>query len=202
MDPRAEPADFKSVHDRYRPLVQRYLGRLVGDSEAEDLTQRVLLKVSRALPEFRGESSLSTWIYRIASNTAMDSFRQKSREPPIETDAELAEAQSALVPDPASVEGAAIREQMSSCVREFIDQLPPNYRTVLVLSDLEGFTNEEIAGILQLTVGTVKIRLHRAREKLRGSLQAGCSFDHETAGGFGCDRKPAAPGAAPLPRRA
>jgi RNA polymerase sigma factor (sigma-70 family) len=81
--------DFQSLHDQFRPRVLRYLTRLVGEGDAEDLTQAVMLKVSRALPEFRGDSSVSTWIYRIATNTALDKARRKTIEPLSETELEL-----------------------------------------------------------------------------------------------------------------
>ncbi len=68
----AATVDFQSVHKDFRPRVLRYLSRLVGEAEAEDLTQSVMLKISEALPGFRGDSSLSTWIYRIATNAALD----------------------------------------------------------------------------------------------------------------------------------
>ncbi|HVI70111.1 MAG TPA: sigma factor-like helix-turn-helix DNA-binding protein, partial [Pyrinomonadaceae bacterium] len=74
----------------------------------------------------------------------------------------------------------------------FIERLPENYKTVMVLSELEGFRNDEIADILGLSLDTVKIRLHRAREKLRKDLQVGCSFHRDEDGELGCDRKPTA----------
>lgn len=67
--------DFEQIHAAFRPKVQRYLARLVGEGEAEDLTQEVFLRISRALPTFRGECQLSTWIYRIARNAALDRLR-------------------------------------------------------------------------------------------------------------------------------
>ena len=78
---------------------------------------------------------------------------------------------------------------MRACIREFIERLPENYRTVTVLSELEGFKNDEIAAILGLSVDTVKIRLHRAREKLRNDLGLGCTFHRDEEGEFACDRK-------------
>lgn len=189
MGTSAAPIGFHQIHDRYRPRVLRYLTRLVGPGEAEDLTQTVMLKIHRALPGFRGDSALATWIYRIATNTARDSFRGKGTQPETDPDVEAEEAGDALALQAASLEETVIRQEMSVCVREFIDQLPDRYRAVLVLSELEGFSNAEIAAILEVTLGTVKIRLHRAREKLRDALQAGCSFERDRAGEFGCDRK-------------
>jgi RNA polymerase sigma-70 factor (ECF subfamily) len=91
-----------------------------------------------------------------------------------------------------SVETTVIREEMNACVREFIERLPENYKTVMVLGELEGFRNVEIAEILGISLDTVKIRLHRARERLRKELEAGCSFHRDERTEFACDRKPCA----------
>jgi RNA polymerase sigma-70 factor (ECF subfamily) len=72
----AQPLDFHSIHDAYRPRILRYLTRLAGAADAEDLTQQVLLKISQSLGQFRGDASLSTWIYRIATNAALDQLRR------------------------------------------------------------------------------------------------------------------------------
>lgn len=188
----AASLDFQSVHDRFRPRVLRYLARLAGEAEAEDLTQSVMLKVSEGLPGFRGDSSLSTWIYRIATNAALDTLRRKAIPPSTDSGLEgedgdpLPEAQSA------SVETTAIREEMNACIREFIERLPETHKTVMVLSELEGFKNAEIATILGISLDTVKIRLHRAREKLRKELDAGCHFYRDECDELACDRKPIA----------
>lgn len=195
MDPIRPALEFQWVHDQFRPRVLRYLTRMVGEADAEDLTQSVMLKVSRALPDFRGDSSLATWVLRIARNVALDSVRRKSLKlvslTPAESDDDWEEGLEQASPVE-SVEAGAIRSQTSSCIRGFVERLPGNYRAPLVLSDFEGFTNEEIAALLGLTVGTVKIRLHRGREKLREALAAGCSFDHDAQGALGCDPKPQA----------
>ena len=185
--------DFKSIHDLFRPRVLRYLTRLVGETEAEDLIQSVMLKVSESLSGFRGDSSVSTWIYRIATNAAVDRLRQKATQQL--TDAEHEFDEDDLPPDlqSPSAETTAIREEMSVCISEFVARLPENYKTVMILSELEGLTNGEIAAILGLTRDTVKIRLHRAREKLRKDLGAGCTFYRDERAEFACDRKPVAP---------
>lgn len=196
----AAASEFGRIHEAFHPKVLRYLTRLVGESEAEDLAQTVMLKVSEGLRGFRGEASLSTWIYRIATNAALDGLRRSGprqaevqgtlqavqAEPEFDSDLESfpPEAQSP------SVETMVIREEMSACVREFVARLPETYRTVMVLGELEGFTNAEIAEILEVSLDTVKIRLHRARERLRKELQAGCSFHRDERVEFACDRKP------------
>lgn len=184
--------DFQSVHDRFRPRVLRYLSRLVGESEAEDLTQSVMLKISEALPDFRGDSSVSTWIYRIATNTALDKLRGKTVQIASSTELDSDETDVPQAAQSESVETAAIREEMNACIREFIERLPESHKTVMVLSELEGFKNAEIAAILGITLDTVKIRLHRAREKLRKELETGCHFYRDECDELACDRKPTA----------
>lgn len=185
--------DFKSLHDQFRPRILRYLTRLVGEAEAEDLAQAAMLKINEGLPGFRGESTVSTWIYRIATNVALDKLRQKAVQPMTETGYEFDENDLPLAAHGPSVETTAIRAEMSACISEFVNRLPENYRTVTILSELEGFTNGEIADILGLSLDTVKIRLHRAREKLRKDLQVGCSFYRDDNAELACDRKPVVP---------
>jgi len=186
------PAEFQRIHDSFRPRVLRYLTRLVGERDAEDLAQTVMLRVSGGLPQFRHDSSLSTWIYRIATNAAMDKLRSPVREQVPEDDPDPDEGDVPLGARTPSVEAIAIRTEMSACIREFIDHLPERYKMVMVLSEMEGFKNAEIAAILGVSLDTVKIRLHRAREKLRDDLQEGCSFDRDESTGLVCDRKSSA----------
>jgi RNA polymerase sigma-70 factor (ECF subfamily) len=185
--------DFRSLHDEFRPRVLRYATRLVGEAEAEDVTQSVMLKVNQGLSGFRGDSSVSTWIYRIATNVALDKLRNKAIQPHAEPGDDFDEQDLPPAARTPSCEAVAIRAEMSACIHEFVARLPENYKTVMTLSELEGFTNGEIAAILGLTLDTVKIRLHRAREKLRKDLQAGCDFYRDESAEFACDRKPVTP---------
>jgi RNA polymerase sigma-70 factor (ECF subfamily) len=181
--------EFQLIHDSFRPRVLRYLTRVVGQRDAEDLTQAVMLKVCNGLPSFRRESSLSTWIYRIATNAALDKLRGPARDHVQEDESDGEEGVVPIDAQSPSAETTAIREEMNSCIREFVDRLPTDYKTVIVLSEVEGFKNAEIAAILHISLDAVKIRLHRAREKLRDDLQHGCSFDHTGDGELACDRK-------------
>jgi RNA polymerase sigma-70 factor (ECF subfamily) len=182
---------FQSLHDEVRPRVLRYLTRLVGAGEAEDLTQSVMLKVSAGLPDFRGNSTLFTWIYRIATNAAYDALRRKGlpAPPEAEDDDERNFRPEAQTP---SAEATAMRDEMDACIRDLIERLPEHYRTVIVLSEVEGFKNAEIAAILGISVDAVKIRLHRARDQLRNALSTGCTFDRNDEGELACDRKSSA----------
>ena len=187
--------DFQTIHASYRPRICRYLARLVGQGEAEDLTQEVFVRVSRGLPDFRGDSKLSTWIYRIATNVATDrlrsrSFRETQRDKANPPDGGSVEDVDALPEEKnPSLERQLMREQMSSCVHDYINTLPENYRAVVILSDIEGLTNRQIAEVLEMTLDTVKIRLHRGREKLKEKLRNGCSFDRDEDNVLVCDPK-------------
>jgi RNA polymerase sigma-70 factor (ECF subfamily) len=177
--------NFEAVHQEFRPRIRRYLRHLVGETEADDLTQTVFLKVSAALPAFRGESSLSTWVYRIATNVARDHSRTLGRW----SSAEIESIED--LPDPAqeAADRAYIRQEMRTCIRELVEKLPEQYRAPLLLSDFEELTNAQIAEILGLSLDTVKIRLHRARARLRAAMECGCTFYRDNGNEFMCDRK-------------
>lgn len=190
-----EVFDFEQLHTRYRTKIHRYLCRLAGENEAEDLCQEVFVKVERNLTSFRNEAQLSTWLYRIATNSFYDrlrspSFKQKSKEYPIEIDDNTLEKRDfTSQQQKPGIDQQVIRDEMNACIRGYIDQLPENYRTVLLLSEEEGFKNREIAEILQVSLDNVKIRLHRAKAKLKVSLQGNCDFYLDERSEISCDRK-------------
>ena len=186
---------FEEIYASFHAKIVRYLTRLVGETEAEDLAQETFVKVGQALEGFRGEAQLHTWVYKIATNTALDrlrspSFRETSHDPAtIESIVEHRRCRRVGGTETADVEQQAIREEMSSCVREVVDRLPDNYRTAIVLSDLEGFKDSEIAEVLGLTLSATKIRLHRARARLKQELSSCCVFYRNEENELACDRK-------------
>jgi len=172
-------SDFPEIYAAYWPKIARYLIRMVGDSEAEDLTQEVFIKVGQAMPGFRGESSLSTWLYRIATNAAFDrlrspSFQNQQVDHPIEEEGD--ERDACFWENQPPLEQQLVKHEMGACILDYLARLPENYRSVLVLSDMEELSNGEIAEILGVTLGTVKIRLHRARACLREELETHCEY--------------------------
>jgi RNA polymerase sigma-70 factor, ECF subfamily len=186
-------SEFQHIYDAFRPKIHRYLARLAGTDEADDLTQEVFIKVSRGLKDFRGESKLSSWIYRIATNTALDHLRRPSH---ITTemssiDMETEEEPLRLKGEISLIDRQLIRKEMNACIRNVIKQLPEDYRTVIVLSELEEFRNHEIAEILQVSLDSVKIRLHRARKQLKKELENLCCFYHDERNVLSCDLKSA-----------
>jgi RNA polymerase sigma-70 factor (ECF subfamily) len=184
-------AEFKKVYHEYHPKILNYVTRLTSNSEAEDITQEVFEKISRSLKDFKGKSKLSTWIYRIATNTVLDKLRAPSFK---RTTNQLSESEEdrnvwSSLKKPA-VDQQLIRKEMSECVIEHIDKLSSDYKAVILLKDIEGFSNKEIADILQISLETVKIRLHRARAKLKEILDEACDFYHSEQSILSCDRKP------------
>lgn len=191
--------NFAVIYADFQPKVLRYLKSLIGPDEAEDISQNVFLKVHANLKDFRGESSLSTWIYRIATNAALDRLRSRSFREAAQV------ASGAAAPRDAAGAGAAadvagntaepsaeslfMRREMNECIANFVDTLPENYRTVLALSDLDNLKNREIADILGLSVDAVKIRLHRARRELKKRFNAECNFYRTEANELACDHK-------------
>ena len=188
--------EFQDVYTAFNGKVRRYMAHLVGDAESEDLTHKVFIKVYKALEDFRGDSQLSTWIYRIATNTALDRLRSPNFKRSVEERHLIGEDELAIedrnvwtgrktpLPDQ-----QLIRKEMNECIRSFIDSLPADYRTVVVLSELEELKNREIAEVLNISIETVKIRLYRARTKLKEVLNCHCSFYRDNRNILLCDLK-------------
>ncbi len=188
---------FPQIYEDYRSRITRYLAGLAGEDVADDLSQEVFVKVARGLKDFRGEADLSTWIYRIATNTYHDhlrgrGFRQQQKEqlvPPENIDVPDGETPGIGGKTPIAEQGA-IRKEMIACIGGYIQQLPEDYRIVLLLSEEEGFKNREIAEILKISLENVKIRLHRAKAKLKELLEGHCEFYLDDQSEVACDRKP------------
>jgi RNA polymerase sigma-70 factor (ECF subfamily) len=183
--------EFQGIYDTYHAKIRRYLASLIGEADAEDVTQEVFLKVNAALEDFRGDSSLSTWIYRIATNAATDHLRSAhpSRHAEDLRPVDDPEEDIAIEANIPSLDRQLIRKEMNECIRGIVEGLPRNYRTVLILSDLEELSNNEIAGVLNISLETVKIRLHRARARLKEELKNQCNFYKDDRNELACDRK-------------
>lgn len=185
--------EFGDIYQAFQEKLLRYLERLVGKNDAEDLTQEVFLRINRGLPEFKGKSSVSTWVYRIATNAALDKIKSRpyreSREtvPLEETGCE--QENPSLEAETLLAEREAIRNEMNECIREFIDRLPTDYRAVILLSEIKELKNQEIADVLGISLEAAKIRLHRARVRLKAEFEAGCDFYQDEDGNIACDRK-------------
>lgn len=180
------PLSLDRVLQEVAQPVLRYLERYVGNRAiAEDLQQETLLRIGRGLAAFAGRSSLKTWAFAIANRVAADYFRHPDRQARI---VDLDEAEPIADPGP-DIDTRVIEDEMNLCVRQVIDSLPATYRAALILRDLEGLSIEQIAETCECSIATAKIRLHRARQRLKEALHKECAFYHDQAGVYRCDRK-------------
>ena len=187
MQPSTENLTFDGVAKDLSSPLRHYLERLAGDpSTAEDLLQETLVKIDRGLPGFKGRSSVKTWAFSIATRVATDHFRRPASKARI---VDFNEAVDPEAPD-SEIEDQLVVDEMSACVRGVIDSLPGDYRTALVLHDLEGLTAAQVADVAGCSLATAKIRIHRARRRLKDALEDECRFYRDEDNVFRCDRKP------------
>ncbi len=148
--------------------------KLLGnEEEAECVLQETFLKVFKAISSFKGESSLSTWIYRIATNFALMHLRSRKKQSNIDISDEqinpdlLQSFNRTVNENPLR---AAMNQELNEAMKEAIEQLAPKFRTVFVLKDIDGYSLKEIADMLEMSLPAVKSNLHRARLSLRNQL--------------------------------
>lgn len=166
---------FDLLVQKYQHKLVKMISRYVTDpSEAQDVAQETFIKAYRALPNFRGDSSFYTWIYRIGANTAKNHLVAQGRRPPgSDVDAQDAEqyAADSLLREMDTPEGLAQREEIERTVFSAIEALPDDLRTAITLRELDGLSYEEIAQAMECPVGTVRSRIFRAREAIDNRLK-------------------------------
>ncbi len=195
MSPTGQPdaralADSQAVAERYRASIYRYILRLVRNASlADDLTQETFLRVHQHLGELKDAAALEAWLYRIATNVSYDRLRRREPAGPALPVLNTEEGGSAPIVEDGALRPDQLLEQkeMGDCVMRFLTELPDGHRQVLLLHDLQGYTDPEIAQMLGLSLENVKIRLHRARTKLRTALAEGCRFSRDERGVFICE---------------
>lgn len=171
---RRDPDACTCMVKRYAPLIYARALRLTGDpDEAEGVLQTTFIKACDALPSFDGASSLGTWLFRIATNEGLMLLRRHRPQVALDTLAEtiqpddLPQQRQAWAIDP---QRATLDHELRSEIARAIAELPEPLRVVTELRDIEGLSTEETAAQLNLTPGAVKVRLHRARLRLREAL--------------------------------
>jgi RNA polymerase sigma-70 factor (ECF subfamily) len=146
------------------------------------------VRAARQLESLRDRQALTAWLYRIATHVCLDRIRRRARDRTIGTEDEPYDLDQAE-DDAPSLEQIIERSDMSACVQRYLEGLSDSYRAVILLHDLDGLTGPQIAEFLGVSLATVKIRLHRARVRLRAQLEAGCAFSHDERDVLVCEPK-------------
>ena len=173
----ADEAAYETLIQRFEQPVYSIVSRLLEDpDDAADVVQEVFLKVFRKVGAFRGESSLKTWIYRIAVNEARNHRRWFSRHRRKEVGLEAAPGETLgyqdWLQDPGrSPYETTLDHETGALIEAALGLVSPKYRAALVLREIEGMSYEEVADILEISLGTVKSRILRGRESLRNQLE-------------------------------
>lgn len=154
-------------------LCYRYLENY---HDASELAQEVFIKVYKSIDSFKGESSLSTWIYKIAASACIDELRRRKRRiMPIE-DYDHINKKSELTDNHFSPHEQYEKNEVKREIQEAISQLSEEYKTAIILRDIQGFSYDEIASIVGIPLGTVKSRIKRARNAIKEYLSNGGNF--------------------------
>ena len=176
----------------FGPQVRRHIGAMVRDAAlAEELSQDTFLRAFERVHQLRDPEAALAWLYRIATSVTLDRLRQRRTSAlPLDTVTPgVGEAEQAAERDrpPSLLEGALESAEMSACVQRYLAALPDDYRIAILLHDAHGLSNPEIAELLGCSLATAKIRVHRARARLREMLAAACSFEIDDRGVLVCD---------------
>jgi RNA polymerase sigma-70 factor (ECF subfamily) len=199
MDGTVEPADLDPIMAVAvnRDRISRYLLSVTRSPDiADDLTQETMLRALRAAATLREPAALLSWLYRLATNVFLDKVRADRRQP--SAFCHLGDAAGADPTDDVPDAGPrpdrlAEQAEMTACVRNYVNELPDGYRAVVLLHDAYGLTDREVADALGLSLAAAKIRIHRARARLRAALQEGCRFETDDRGVLVCDALPDRP---------
>jgi RNA polymerase sigma-70 factor (ECF subfamily) len=166
---------FNKLVSRHRSRLLKQLNPLLHNPrEAEDVAQETFIKAYRALRHFRGDSAFSTWIYRIAVNTANHSLRKAGRSPVVYDLSVQSEAQARSLeigPAGETPEGRLESKQLLDLLHAILESLPEDQRKIFVLREVEALSYEEIAIQMQCPIGTVRSRIHRVREIIASTLK-------------------------------
>ena len=164
----------RALYERYAPRVYAVVRRIAGDDDlAQDYAQEAWIRAIRALPTFRGDARFSTWLHRIAVNSALQALRK----------ADTRTKREAPMPEAVPVSPHEGDVLLNDVLERAMDALPDGMRQVLILHDVEGYTHEEIGEFLGVTAGTSKSQLFKARGKMREILRPMMALGEEGQGG-------------------
>jgi RNA polymerase sigma-70 factor (ECF subfamily) len=177
---------YEEIYKKYHGKILNYLSRTIGIDDAEDMTQDVFLKVYKSLDNFNHESSIYTWIYRIATNCLIDKMRKKKIIDRCNLIDKILFCKTN--PEYLTEEFKIIQNEMNECICSYIKILQPNYHTIIVLREYEMMSIDEIAYIMDINVTNAKKMLFRAKKKLRELLIKQCEFYYNEKNQLSCEK--------------
>ena len=167
-----DPEAFEDLIRAHEGRMYAVTLRMCGNrDDAQDCMQEAMLRIYRAMDSFRGQSSFGTWVYRITMNTCLDELRRKKVRQSTSLDAML-DTGWAPTDENENPELHSLRGEQRRSIEKAISKLPDDMKAAVVLRDVQGFSYEEIARVLNANIGTIKSRISRGREKLRETLMA------------------------------
>ena len=175
---------FELLISSYDKRAYNIAYRVMGNEEdAKDMAQEALLRVFKSIKDFKGQSSFSTWLYRIVTNVCLDELRRRKNEKYVSMDSTIqtdsGELHMELCSDKETPEIVYERVEQRELIKRAISELNEDYKSVIVLRDIQGFSYEEISNMLDCSLGTVKSRINRARNMLREKLKSDMELSRE-----------------------
>ncbi len=173
---KGDSAAFSALMEQHFAMIYNLALRMSGNpDDASDLTQEVMIKLFKNIGAFEGKSKFSTWVYRVASNTCLDELRKIKRKKTVSLDAEYETEDGSVgyeaedtAPTP---DVSAERSELKTIVAKAVSRLGEEYRTAVILRDINGLSYTEIAEVIGCSVGTVKSRISRGRANLKEILE-------------------------------
>ena len=176
---------FETLIRGYEKLIYNAAYRMLGDAgDAEDASQEVILKVYRNLSACKASTAFKSWLFRIINNTCIDELRKKKGKSTLSLDVRLDDSDSRMedfvLKDETTPESEFLRKDLSKNIQKAIDKLPPDYKAIIVMRDINELSYDEITEALGINIGTVKSRIARGRKRLRDELlESGISLHQE-----------------------
>jgi RNA polymerase sigma-70 factor (ECF subfamily) len=176
--------NYWEIYNEYYTKVRKFILALVKDEwVADDLIQETFVRIQENLGSVKDPARISSWIFRIAYNLCQDHFRQSRKS----ANDEATSQEGMEVSKEASVPKELEQRQMGECVQDNVNLLPESLRTVLIFYDIMEFSHQEVAEILGTTIENTKVRLHRARKKLKAILEEQCAFEMDERNVLVCE---------------
>ncbi len=183
------PTPSAEEFEQYRGALTRYIHYLIRDAaEADDLVQETFIRAHRQREMLRDPAAMESWLYQIATHVSIDRMRQRAKAAERHVNDPV---EDLPIPDAKQPSALTViqQDEMSACVQRYVATLSGTYKAVLLMCDADGLSARETAELLHLPITTVKMRLHRARQRMQAALKEACEFERDQRGVFVCEPK-------------